>query len=142
MAITLEPITRDNVRAVCELRVADGQDGLVAPAAITVAESHYYEPSVLRAISCDGAVAGLAWVATGEGTPFLVRFMVDAAHQGAGVGRRAMNLLEDELRAAGWRELEVSFVPVERGARGFWERCGFVDTGRVHDGEPVYRKDL
>ena len=66
------------------------------------------------------------------------------ARRPAGTATRcgAASLLEDEVRAAGWRELEVSFVPVERGARGFWERCGFVDTGRVHDGEPVYRKDL
>ena len=43
---------------------------------------------------------------------------------------------------AGWSELEVSFAPVEDGARGFWERCGFVDTGRVEHGEPRYRKEL
>lgn len=142
VAIVLEPVTKDNVCAVCELRVADAQQALVAPAAVTVAESQYYEPSLLRVISRDGSLAGLAWVAMDEGKPFLVRFMVDAAHQGAGVGRQAVVLLEDELRAAGWHELEVSFVPVEGGARGFWERCGFVDTGRVHEGEAVYRKDL
>ena len=67
--------------------------------------------------------------------------MVDAAHQHLGIGRHAMALLEAELRTAGHEALEVSFVPVERGARGFWERCGFTDTGRLHYGEPVYRKD-
>ena len=31
---------------------------------------------------------------------------------------------------------------VENGARGFRERCGFADTGRIEHGEPRYRKDL
>jgi len=47
-----------------------------------------------------------------------------------GVGRLAVGLLADELREAGWTELEVSFVPIEGGAEGFWRRCGFSDTGR------------
>jgi diamine N-acetyltransferase len=144
VAIELTPVTRANVRALCGLRVRDAQTPLVAPAAVTVAEAHYYQPSVLRAITRDAALVGLAWVTMHEPgrAPFLVRFMVDAAHQGRGVGRRALALLEEELRAAGWAELEVSFVAVEPGARGFWERCGFMSTGRVMGDEPVYRKEL
>jgi diamine N-acetyltransferase len=42
----LAPVTRENVRAVCELRLADGQERLVAPAAFTVAEGHF-EPGAL-----------------------------------------------------------------------------------------------
>ena len=144
MPIELAPVTRANVRAVCELRVADAQRALIAPAAVSVAEAHYYQPSLLRAIVCDGTLVGLAWVTMHEAgrAPFLVRFMVDAAYQGRGIGRRAVALLEEELRAGGWAELEVSFVPVEPGARGFWERCGYTPTGRVMGDEPVYRKDL
>jgi GNAT superfamily N-acetyltransferase len=36
---------------------------------------------------------------------YLVRFMVDAASQGRAIGRRALALLIDELRAAGHTEL-------------------------------------
>jgi diamine N-acetyltransferase len=144
VAIELTPVTRENVRAACELRVADAQTSLIAPAAVTIAEAHYYQPSLLRAIARDGTVVGLAWVTMHEPgrTPFLVRFMVDAAHRASGVGGHAIALLEDELRTAAWTELKVSFVPVEPGARGFWERCGFAPTGRLMGHEPVYRKDL
>jgi hypothetical protein len=45
----------------------------------------------------------------------LVRFMVDAASQGRAIGRRAVALLVDELRAAGHTELELSYVPGEGG---------------------------
>ena len=63
--------------------------------------------------------------------------MVDAAHQDRGVGRRAVELLADELRRSGWAALETSFVPAEPGAEGFWRRCGFKDTGRKVHGEPL-----
>ena len=76
------------------------------------------------------------------GTPFLVRFMIDAAQQGRGTGRQAVARLEEELRAAGCDALETSFVPVEGGAEGFWRRCGFSDTGRRSHGEPLFRRDL
>jgi diamine N-acetyltransferase len=77
-----------------------------------------------------------------SGTPYLVRFMVDVTRQRQGVGRQAVALLVDELRAAGWAMLETTFVPVAGGAEGFWRRCGFSDTGRVHDGEPVFARAL
>src|SRR4051794_1828579 len=126
MEITLGEVTRDNLRAVCELRVRDDQDGLVAPAAITIAESHYYPEPLLRTIEADGDLAGLLWVACDEAVPFLVRLMVDGAYQGRGIGRRAMELVEDELRTLGHRSLELSFVPKDGGPQGFYERCGYV----------------
>jgi diamine N-acetyltransferase len=91
-AVSLRPVTRENVRALCELRLADEQERLVAPAAFTVAEGHY-EP---------GAT----------------------------------------LRAAGWAELETSFVPGDDGAGPFWRSRGFRDTGRLLHGEPVVVRAL
>ena len=53
-----------------------------------------------------------------SGTPYLVRFMVDAARQRQGIGRQAVELLVDELRDQGWATLAASFLPVEDGGRG------------------------
>ena len=142
LPVTLRPVTRANVRAVCDLRLGDHQERLVAPAAFTVAEGHYEPGAMLRAIYAGEQPVGVLLVEVETGTPYLVRFMVDAAHQASGVGGRAISLLEDELRTAGWTALEVSFVPVEPGARGFWERCGYTPTGRLMGNEPVYRKNL
>jgi diamine N-acetyltransferase len=124
LPVGLAEITRENVRAVCELELAPGQETLVAPAAFTVAEGNYEPGALLRAITLGPVPVGVALVEVETGTPHLVRFMVDAAAQGAGIGTRALALLEDELRAHGWRELEVSFEP---GARGFWARHGYGD---------------
>jgi diamine N-acetyltransferase len=142
VTVSLRAVSRENVRAVCELRLAEGQDHLVAPAAFTIAEGHYEPGAVLRAIYAGDEPAGVLLVEVETGSPYLVRFMVDAAHQGHGVGRRAVELLAEELRADGWAELETSFVAVDDGAEGFWRRCGFADTGRRRHGEPVFVRAL
>jgi diamine N-acetyltransferase len=142
VSVSLRAVTRENVRAVCELCLAGGQERLVAPAAFTIAEGHYEPGAVLRAIYAGDEPAGVLLVEVETGSPYLVRFMVDAAHQGHGVGRRAVELLAEELRADGWAELETSFVAVDDGAEGFWRRCGFADTGRRRHGEPVFVRAL
>jgi diamine N-acetyltransferase len=135
--VSLRPVSRENVRAVCELRLADDQHHLVGPAAYTVAESHYEPDALLRAVHLGEEPVGVLLVELESGTPYLVRFMVDAAHQGHGIGRAAVELLAGELRRNGLKELETSFAPVENGAEGFWRRCGFQDTGRTRHGEPL-----
>lgn len=81
-------------------------------------------------------------VETESSTPYLVRFMADAARQRQGIGRQAVELLVDELREQGWTALETTFLPVEDGAEGFWRRCGFTDPGRTVHGEPVFVRVL
>ncbi len=142
MDVSLRPITRANVRAVCDLRLAPGQERLVGPAAFTIAEGHYEPGAVLRAVYRGEEPVGVLLVEVESGTPYLVRFMVGEGYQGRGTGRAAVALLEDELRAAGWSTLETSFVPVDGGAEGFWRRCGFEYTGRLLHGEPVFARRL
>ena len=141
-SVSLRPITRETVRAVCELRLADGQERLVAPAAFTVAEGHYEPGALLRAIHLGDRPVGVLLVEVESGTPYLVRFMVDAEHQRHGVGRRAVELLVEELRAGGWRTLETSYAPVAGGSGAFWRGCGFEDTGRVTGDEPIVARPL
>lgn len=142
MKVSLRALSRANVRAVCGLRLADDQGHLVAPAAYTVAEGHYEPGAVLRAIYLDDEPVGVLLVEVESGTPYLVRFMVDAAHQRRGVGRQAVELLVSELQAVGWGSMETSFVPMDESAEGFWRRRGFKDTGRTRHGEPVFVREL
>lgn len=143
MTVALTPVSRANVRALCDLRLVDEQRDLVAPAAYTVAEGHYEPGALLRAIYADDEPVGVLLVEVESETPFLVRFMVDAAHQRQGIGRQAVQLLASELQEVGWASLETSFAPVSLAAEGFWRRCGFVDTGRRNDeGEPILSLEL
>ena len=82
------------------------------------------------------------WVQTDEPAPYLVRFMVDVEWQARGIGRRAVALVLDELRAMGLQELELSYLPVEESAERFWLACGFQPTGRMHGDEALVRMDL
>ena len=143
MSVALAEVTRENVAAVCRLRVAEGQEQLVAPAAETVAEAKCHGPAAfLRAITFDRRPVGVVWVQTDEPVPYLVRFMVDVGSQGRGIGRRAVALVLDELRTMGLDEVELSYVPAEDGAERFWLACGFEPTGRMHGGEVLVRMRL
>src|SRR5829696_6456209 len=116
-SVVLRPVTRANVRPICDLELADSQRRLVAPAAYTVAEGNYEPGAILRAIYRGERPVGVLLVEVETGTPYLVRFMVDAEHQRAGVGRRAVELLVAELRAAGWSVLETSHTPLAQADR-------------------------
>lgn len=143
MKVALRSVTRGNVRPLCELRLAPDQNELVAPAAFTIAEGHYEPGALLRAIYADDEPVGVLLIETERLTPHLVRFMITEGRQRGGVGRLAVGLLADELRDAGWTELEVSFVPIESGAEGFWQRCGFTDTGRRnYEDERIFTRRL
>ena len=65
---------------------------------------------------------------------YIWRFMIDA-RQGQGYGRRAMELLLDEARADGMREITLSVVPGEHSALDFYRRLGFEETGKTEHGE-------
>jgi len=143
MAVALRSVTRSNVRAICDLQLRPGQDELVAPAAVTIAESHYVPGAYLRAIYADDEPVGVLWLTTDRPVPYLVRFMITAQRQRGGIGHSAVELLAQELREAGSTELEVSVVPAKDGAEGFWRRCGFTDTGRQNSfGERIFIREL
>ena len=124
-----------NVRAVCELKLASGQDTYVAPAAYTVAEAAYEPDGWLRAIYLGDQPVGVLYA---EGDK-LVRLMVDSDHQRRGIGRAAIPLVADELRRArGLSQLYTSYVDGPADPRGFYLSLGFEDTGRRDDdGERV-----
>ncbi len=97
---------------------------------------------VLFGIEADGAAAGFVMYAARNETvpePYLWRFLVDHRFQGRGIGRAALTLLVERLRAEGEEGLTTSFVDEPGGPRDFYLRFGFVLTGEVDDGEVVAR---
>ncbi len=143
MSVGLVEVTRENVEAVCRLRVTERQQRQIAPSAQTVAEAKCHgRAAYLRAITLEGRPVGVVWVQTDEAVPYLVRFMVDVEWQGHGIGRRAVALVLNELRAMGVEAVELSYVPIEDGAERFWLACGFQPTGRMHGKEALARMDL
>lgn len=141
-AVSLRPVTRENVRAICELEVRSGQSHLVAPAAFTIAENAYEPACEVLAIYEGDEPAGVVMTEEEDGRHYIVRFMVDASRQGRGIGRRAVDLVAERMLERGIAELSTSYVPAEDGAAGFWRAMGFTETGEVADGEAIATRRL
>jgi diamine N-acetyltransferase len=147
-AVSLEPITEHNVDAVCALRVAPEQKRFVAANVTSLAEAYAeYDIAWPRAIVRDGELVGFLMLGIDpeddDGRPFwLWRLMVGADHQRQGVGRAALALACDEIRARGGTEMYTSWVPGEGTPEPFYLGLGFEPTGEVDDGEIVARLSL
>jgi diamine N-acetyltransferase len=139
-SVTLRAVTKDTVRAICRLRVAEEQREYVAENAVSIAEAHFEPRAWFRAIYAGETPVGFVMLSDDPETPeyFLWRLMVDAAHQGRGYGRQAIALLVDYVRTRPTaRELLVSYHPGPHSPREFYLRQGFRDTGRIEGGEVV-----
>jgi diamine N-acetyltransferase len=141
---SLREITSETVRLITSLDVAPEQLGLVQPNAISIAEAYFEPKAWFRAVYLGEEPAGFAmvWRDPPAGEFYIWRFMVDARFQGRGVGRRAVELLLDEARADGAKEVKLSVVPGTRGAFSFYERFGFEPTGIEHGGQVEMRLEL
>jgi GNAT superfamily N-acetyltransferase len=63
------------------------------------------------------------------------RFMIDAAFQGRGIGRSALLLVIEHVRAKGvCSRLELSYVPGPRSPENFYRGLGFKPNGKVDEG--------
>ena len=136
--ISLREITSDNVRAICDLSVAPDQEQFVAPNAVSMAEYAVTTKAWTRAIYADDNPVGYVLLSDDDEKPryYLWRFMIDQRYQGLGFGKRSMDLVIDYVRGRpGADGLYLSYVPAEGGPEDFYKNMGFVDTGRVHDGE-------
>ena len=137
-AVRLEPVTQENVRAVCDLRVAPAQESFVAPNAVSLAEAYVYPEACCRAVYAGDDLVGfviLHDVPTGPGY-MLWRLMIDARFQGRGLGRAVVERVVDHVRTR--PDATVLKVGAHRGEGGpgpFYETLGFRATGEVIDGE-------
>ncbi len=100
----------------------------------------------IRAIDADGDLVGFVMMTEpyeGSTEPDLLRFLIDHRHQRRGIGRRALDAIVAERRAAGHTHLRVGYVEDVVGSPArFYEHFGFVPTGRVDDGETEARLEL
>jgi len=145
MKVTLREITGDTVLKVVKLAVGPGQQGFVAPNAVSLSQALFSKEAWYRAIYVDDTPAGFVMVydeSQRDEPPAnpqvgLWRFMIDAAFQRKGVGREALAQVIDHVRAKRrFRLFECSYVPGDGCPEGFYLSMGFRHTGRK-DGEEV-----
>ena len=143
--ITLKEITKETVRAICNLKVSESQNHLVAPNAVSIAQAYFNETAWFRAIYADDTPVGFIMLYKDTEKPeyFLWRMMIDQRFQRMGFGFKAMHLLIEivkELPNAA--ELLTSCVPGEGSPEEFYNKLGFARTGDMEDDEVVMRLPL
>ena len=149
--ITLREVTKDTVRQICELSVAEGQRKFVATNAESIAQAHFHPEAWFRAVYADETPVGFVMLedptlVSGSDTEepiCLWRFMMDHRYQGLGFGKRTLELLVEHVRErTALDHMLTSCVPGDEGPRNFYLKFGFVPTGEVLDDEIVLRLDL
>lgn len=139
LQVTLRPIDADNVHAVIDdLSVDESQVDFVAPNAVSLAEAFVAPKVWVRAIYAGDEPVGFAMLSDDDEQPryYLWRFMIDRRHQRKGYGTEAMRAIHDYVRTRpGGDRIFLSYVPAEGGPQSFYAALGYVDTGRVEDGE-------
>jgi diamine N-acetyltransferase len=141
--ITLHSVTRDNFEAITDLELLPHQEDYLASNSYSIAQASFNPHLQTRAVYADETLVGFMLYATpGEtGVPggySIWRFMVDAQHQGGGIGRQALERLIAEILAhGGVRQIGISYVPDNTAAQRFYASFGFVEQGIDDSGEMV-----
>ena len=144
--VSLREVTRENLRDVLKLEVAEAQKRFVAPNTVSIAQAHYYpEKAWFRAIYADETAVGFLMLSDEPRKPeyFLWRLMIAAEYQGLGYAKQAMKLLVAHVKTRPQAtDLFTSYVPGEGSPGAFYHKLGFVDTGVMEDDENVARLEL
>ena len=143
--VTLQEITAETVRTICELKVSDSQKQFVTPNAISIAEAYFREEAWFRAIYADDTPVGFAMLyeVPKHGSYAIWRFMIDARYQGRGYGSKAMELVIDRIRSKpDVKHFTTHVVREERGPESFYRKFGFELTGRKLPGYDQYEMEL
>jgi diamine N-acetyltransferase len=92
--LTLREITKDNWRAVANLRLPPHQESNLASNPMSMVEAHYSEDAWMRAVYADEFIVGFLMMAIWPPTDgyYIWRFMVDERYQKLGFGRRVVEM--------------------------------------------------
>lgn len=140
--ITLEDITIDNFEALMDMELPEHQHDLLASNAYSIAQAKFYPDYIPRAIYRDGAPADfLLYDRCSNDRPGeygIYRFMVDYPLQSQGIGRRAMELVLDEIRAnQDAVRITICYHTRNERAKAFYAGFGFREVGTDDSGEMV-----
>lgn len=133
----------DDLEAVCNLAVAPDQVGLVTPNVMTMAEAQFEPGAVVRALWLDEAPVGLLAMMRPSAYPededivvrrdlaYIWRLMVGAQFQGQGYGACALEEAKRIAKSWDYNGISLTVADKPNGAIPYYERFGFVPTGRT-----------
>ena len=140
-------LTVRSIFRLVKLKVSKLQRDLVAPNAITIAQSLFEKGSEIYGIWIEDTAIGLiALIDLGQpgqkleahedpDSIYIWRMMVAEHHQGKGHGIDALRFIERRCRQIGRRRIILSAVDGAGAAIPFYEKQGYKKTGNIVDGE-------
>ena len=138
--INLRDITKKNLFSIIDLNVKEDQKNQVAANSVSIAQAHYSKSAWFKGIFNNDTAIGFVMLdlIKEENKCFLWRFMIDEKHQGKGYGKLALNQVIDWVRSLeAFEEIRTSYVPTKNGADGFYEKFGFIETGKLEDSNEI-----
>ena len=140
-------VVRNNFNDVIELEIEEAQEKYISSNVITIAESTlspYFHLFHHRAICVDEKVVGFVEYQFGEIGEFdenectIWRFMIDRKHQNTGIGKIAMSLLLEEIKAHEHCKLvDIYYDPQNLAAKKLYASLGFKENGNRDDGDVI-----
>ncbi len=136
--VTLEPITKESLRAVLQLAVSPAQQRFVASVPVSLAQAHVHGGLECLAIAAGGEPVGFVMLEPrpAQAELSVVRFLIDRRCQRQGFGKRALELVLARARGmAGIKRVVLTYVPAPGSPEAFYRAAGFTPTGVIEDGE-------
>jgi diamine N-acetyltransferase len=130
-----------NWSILAEVEPRPHQRDFVAPVTRYLCLEHYGGEWHPLAIEADGTIVGhVMWaVDEDDASTWLGGLVVDAAHQGRGIGRMTVEAFLDRFTEDGKTNVALSYSPDNEVARALYLSIGFVETGEMEDDEIVAR---
>lgn len=142
----IRPVTKDNWQVLIKLQVREDQKHFVASNLYSIAQAQFgdefeghWELHPFGIYDGDMPVGFLMYglnLAHPSQQAFIQRLMVDEKYQGKGYGRFGMEKMLEIFRADDRIQIVgISYEPENQAARTLYASLGFVETGRIVDGE-------
>ena len=143
--VALVDVDAGNWRDVAAVTPRPDQERFVAPITYYLCLCHYGQVWHPLAVVVDGAIVGhMMWaIDEADGSRWIGGVVIDAAAQGRGIGRAALEaLIERFATNPDCREVALSYDPENDVARRLYASLGFVETGELEDDELVARRGI
>ena len=139
--VRLTEVDATNWSVLAEVEPRQDQRDFVAPITRYLCLAHYGGEWHPLAIEVDSTIVGhVMWaVDEDDGSTWLGGLVIDAAHQGRGVGRATVAAFLDRFIENGQTNVALSYSPENTAARALYLSIGFVETGEMEDDEIVAR---
>lgn len=149
--VVLAPATSTNWRDIARVRATEIQRRWVADVTYYLCLSMYDDLWHSYAVQdeCGTTVGHVMWAVDPEDhSHWIGGFVIDAEHQGKGLGKAAVEALltlwereEPSLSGTPYRQAALSVAPENTGALRLYHVLGFVETGEFSDDEVVLRRE-